>query len=91
MGFSILEIDAPIFEYASDTETWIHLREHSRKGRHLAVKVEGIPVFPDGTPIGDEVSADDKAVVEVIDELPAAGIAPIEMGPSGAACSTRGH
>ncbi len=47
------------------------------------VTVDGTPVLPDGTPIGDPVSASDEATVEVIDELPATGVAPIWMALAG--------
>jgi LPXTG-motif cell wall-anchored protein len=43
------------------------------------VTVTGTPTDPNGNPIGPDVSDDDEAVVEVIDELPATGIAPIWM------------
>ena len=67
-------------ENGSAAETWIFtcstiLTEDTTN----VVTVDGTPVLPDGTPIGDPVSASDEATVEVIDELPATGVAPIWM------------
>jgi uncharacterized repeat protein (TIGR01451 family)/LPXTG-motif cell wall-anchored protein len=79
-GLLDADIDAPIFEYTSTAETWIFtctttLEEDTTN----VVTVTGTPTDPNGNPIGPDVSDDDEAVVEVIDELPATGIAPIWM------------
>ena len=79
-GLLDADIDAPIFEFTSTVETWLFTCTTTvEEDTTNVVTVTGTPTDPDGNPIGPDVSADDEAVVEVIDELPATGIAPIWM------------
>jgi uncharacterized repeat protein (TIGR01451 family)/LPXTG-motif cell wall-anchored protein len=79
-GLLDADIDAPIFEYTSTAETWIFTCSTTlEEDTTNVVTVTGTPTDPDGNRIGPDVSDDDEALVEVIDELPATGIAPIWM------------
>ncbi len=80
-GLLDADIDAtPVFEYTSTAETWMFTCSTTlEEDTTNVVTVTGTPTDPDGNRIGPDVSADDEAVVEVIDELPATGIAPIWM------------
>ena len=75
------DIDAtPVFEFTSTVETWIFTCTTTVEEDTVnVVTVTGTPTDPRGNPIGPDVSADDEAEVEVIDELPATGVAPIWM------------
>ena len=65
---------------ASTVETWLFTCTTTvEEDTTNVVTVTGTPTDPDGNPISPDVSADDEAVIEVIDELPATGIAPIWM------------